>query len=220
MSYFTHIRALTIFIAFSLLLLQPSAFAQEQEQQKYKEFIYFFSPDFFNGVEPADEECAAAIANLSRLTNIQDINPNNNGRVKLYSVALGKKGKVLDDRVEEIGEMLVCQDLQTYPEKNLDPFFYRITIGSRTFFVAGAGTSIEFPDAETLPGGGVQYVPTGFPNPNRTVYVWSGTVLPAVPGMRGGAYTDSRLSGYDGESEDGLSSNIVSVLRVVLPDNP
>jgi hypothetical protein len=222
MSYFAHIRALTMFIAFSLLLLQPSAFAQEQEQeqQKYKEFLFFFSPNFYEA-EPADEECAAALAKLARKTSIQDINPNNNGRVKIYSVALGKKGQVTDDRVEEIGEMLVCQDFQTYPpEMNLVPIYYEITIGSRTFIVAGAGTSIEFPDAETLPGGGVQYVPIGFPNPNRTVLVYSGTVLPAVPGMRGGSYTDSRLGGPDGESEDGLSGNIVSVLRVVLPDNP
>jgi hypothetical protein len=206
-------------VLFLAIILAPNAFAQQE--QKYKDFVYFFSPDFINGVEPADEECAAAVAMIEREYNIRDINPSNNGRVKIYSVDLAKKGKVTNDRKEEIGEMLVCQDFQTYPpEMNLIPIYYEITIGSRTFRVAGGGTSIDFPEFATLPGGGGQYVPIGYPNPNRTVALFSGTVLPSIPGMRGGAYTDSRLTGPFGESEDGLSFNIVSVLRVLLPDNP
>jgi hypothetical protein len=203
--------------------LAPGASAQE-EAQKYKEFVYVFSPDFFNDVdfEGVDEECAAAVDKIARQTTVENINPNNNGRVKIYSVDMAKKGKVTNDRKEEIGEMLVCQDFQTYPaELNLVPIYYEITIGSRTFRVAGGGTSIAFPELETLPGGGVVYVPPGFPNLSRTVDVFSATVLPAVPGMRGGVYTDSRLTGACGdECEDGLGANILSVLRVVLPVNP
>ncbi len=197
------------------LALVPSAIAQQQ----YRENIYVFSLDFSSGV-PADDECTAAVAKLERRLMVSGINPTFGTRFRIHSVdILAKKGKVTNMAVEEIGEMLICHDLETNPpEMNLVPIYHEITIGSRTFLVEGAGMHPAFPDV--LPGGRVQMTPPGYPTSERFILNLNGTVLPAVPGSRGGSYMESILLGNSGEFGDGLSSNSIIVLRVLLPVNP
>jgi hypothetical protein len=206
-------HTLMLFLAITLI---PSAIAQQQ----YRENIYVFSLNPSSQV-PAIEECVTALDKLATRRNIHDINPTFGSRFKINSVdTSGRHGKVINNAVEEIGEILICQDGQTYPtEMNLTPVYYEISIGNRTFKVEGGGTSPNFPDTPTLPGGGSQFTPPGFPVPgeNRAVSNFNGSVLPAIPGRVGGAYMESALTGDSGEFDDGLRFNTIHVLRVLLP---
>ncbi|MEH6571100.1 MAG: hypothetical protein V7709_18620 [Halioglobus sp.] len=197
------------------LILMPSAIAQQQ----YTENIYVFSLDFASGV-PADDECAAAVARLSKRLLVSGINPTFGVRFKINSVdTSAKRGKVTNMAVEEIGEMLVCQDGQTNPpEMNLIPIYNEITIGSRTFRVEGAGIHPAFPDI--LPGGLVQYTPPGYPSDERRIVNINGSVMSGIPGEKGGSYMESALVGGSGEFDDGLTDNAIHVLRVLIPVKP
>lgn len=199
------------------LVIVPSAIAQQQ----YRENIYVFSVDRSVAV-PADDECTRAVAKLEKRTMVSGIIPSVGGgvRFKIFSVETGsKRGKVTDMAAEEIGEILICEDYQTNPpEMNLIPIYYEITIRDRTFKVEGSGTHPAFPD--TLPGGAVQYTAPGYPTPERAIFNINGSVMPGIPGRSGGALMLSALNGNAGEFDDGLRSNVISVLRVLLPVSP
>ena len=192
----------------------PSAIAQQE--YLYKERIYIFSIDFSSGV-PADEECAVALKGIRKRLQITGINATNGlaARFKIDSVdTSASEGVVTNMADEEIGDMLVCQDTTTYPpEMNVLPIYNEINISGTKFRVEGGGIHPAFPDQ--LPGGYVQYSPPGYPAPESRVVNINGTVLPSIPGKRGGAYMESvRGGGFD---IFGSAGNAIVVLRVVLP---
>ena len=76
-------------------------------------------------------DSAAGLAGIEKRQRITGINPTNNGRAKIYSVDTSA-GIVTNTPGEEIGEILICQDFQTYPpEMNLLPVYYEITIDNK-----------------------------------------------------------------------------------------
>ena len=108
--------------------------------------------------------------------------------------------------------------METYPaEKNLAPIYYKISIGNRTYRIVGGGTSVNFPNLDTLPGGRVHFTPPGYPTPDRFVDQVSGSILPSIPGGKGGTYMESASLGGSDDVDDGLTSNIIHVLRVMPP---
>lgn len=202
-----------------LLILTLAMVPAATAQQQYRENVYVFSVDYGSYVD-ATEECVVALAKLERRLMVGGIQPSAGGRFKINSVSVSsKRGKVSDAAVEEIGEMLLCEDHETNPpEMNLIPVYFEITIGNKTFKIEGGGTHPAFPD--TLVGGISQYTPPGYPTPERSIYNYSGTVLPSIPGTRGGSFTGSILTAGSDEFDDGLGLNSVQVLRVLLPVNP
>ena len=203
-------HALFLLLAIALI---PCAMAQQQ----YKDKIFVFSMDTSSFV-PAEEDCAAGVANIAARYNIHDINPNFAARAKINSVdTWNRTGKVTDMAVQEIGDILVCQDFQTIPpEMNLAPVYYEITIGGRTYTAEGAGTSPDFPEFSTLPGGGVVYTAPGYPSPGTVIQNFTGSVLPSIPGRVGGTYLESALIA-DPDNENGLSTTVIQILHVLVP---
>ena len=202
--------AILLILALSVV---PGAIAQQE--YFYYERIYIFSIDLSSGV-PADEDCAVALDGIRKRLQITGIAPTGiAARFKIDSVdTSASEGAVTNMAVEEIGDILICQDTTTYPpEMNQNPMYNEINISGTTFRVEGGGLSPNFPDQ--LPGGWTQYSPPGYPTPESEVVNINGTVLPSTPGKRGGSYMESarvsRSSGFN------TGSNTIVVLRVVLP---
>ena len=90
-----------------------------------------------------------------------------------------------------------------------------INISGTKFRVEGGGLNPNFPDQ--LPGGLVQYSPPGYPTPESRVVSVNGTVLPSIPGKRGGSYVESTMFAPAGQSGFNAGNNSIVILRVVLP---
>ena len=205
----------TILLILTLSVV-PSAIAQQE--YLYKERIYIFSIDFSSRV-PADEECAVALDKIRKRLQITGIDATNGvaARFKINSVdTSASEGVVTNMADEEIGDMLVCVDETTYPPEVNRLLNYReINISGTTFRVEGGGLQPNFPDQ--LPGGLVQFSPPGYPTPESSVANVNGTVLPSIPGKRGGSYAESTLFAPAGSSGFNAGNNTIVVLRVVLP---
>ena len=205
--------AVLLFLSISLI---PSAIAEQQYQEK----IFVYSLDLSSGM-PAGEDCTAGVNKIAARYNIHDINPTFASRFKIYSVdTWDRTGKVTNIAVQEIGDILVCQDHQTNPpEMNLVPIYYEITIGGRTYSGEGAGTSTNFPELSALPGGGVTHSPPDYPSPGAAYFQnFTGTVLPSRPGTVGGTFLESALI-TNRENEHGLRSHVIQVLHILVPIN-
>ena len=203
----------TIILILALSVV-PSAIAQQE--YLYEERIYIFSIDFSSAV-PAAEECAVALDKIRKRLGITGIDATNGitARFKIDSVdTSASKGVVTNIADEEIGDMLICVDQTTYPpEMNQNPIYNEINISGTTFRVEGGGLSRNYPDQ--LPGGFVQYSPPDYPAPGVDLINVNGTVLPSIPGKRGGAYMESARVGSSGFPSFG--NNSIVVLRVMIP---
>jgi len=194
----------------------PSAIAQQEFL--YRERIYIFSIDFSSGV-PAVEECAVALKGIRKRLQITGIDATNGAavRFKIDSVdTSANEGVVTNMANEEIGDILICIDETTYPlGTNRQPNYNEINISGTKFRVEGGGLNPNFPDQ--LPGGLVQYSPPGYPTPESRVVSVNGTVLPSIPGKRGGSYVESTMFAPAGQSGFNAGNNSIVILRVVLP---
>jgi hypothetical protein len=197
------------------LALVPSALAQ----QEYREKIYVFSMDYTSGVF-ADSECADALRGIKTRLHVTGINANLTERFKIYAVdAAG--GLVTRMAGEAIGDVLLCDDLQTYAD-NRNAIYREINIDGTTYRVEGSGTH---PDFGRLPGGDTTFSPpgtltsAGLP---ADLIIDTGTVMPSVPGKRFGTLMESKVivdwTGL-GIFNRELSTSL-NVLRVELPVNP
>jgi hypothetical protein len=204
-----------IILVMLILVLAPIAIAQGE--YLYKERIYVFSIDYDSGV-PAQEECVAALKGIKTRLQVTGIESSDGTRFKIDSViTTASEGLVTNMADEEIGDILICEDYTTYPpEANLVPIYYEISIDGTKYRVEGGGLSPDFPDQ--LPGGYVQYSPPGYPTTLSRIGNVNGTVLPSIPGKRGGSYAETFRGAPFPEGSGGLvgGSSLV-VLRVVLP---
>jgi hypothetical protein len=175
-----------------------------------------------NGGGPVLDACYAGLAALEEGGGITGIAPTLGARVKLYPVQFEETDSTLltenDDNsdgekvyvptgdvsiwqkpvtetepVEAIGEILVCQDWQTYfngAGVNLVPVYYEITVGDVTYTAAGGGQSPNFPNLPVLPGGGELLAAqiwdgsswvAGFPTASVYMMAIRATIVPAAP---------------------------------------
>jgi hypothetical protein len=197
----------------------PSSFAQVLYQQK--EFIFSvppFAPPIIVTREKLVAECEAGIAFVAGRYNIHGINPSNAGKWKISAIRTSDiNGKFLEDAVNEIGEILICQDRQTYPpEKNIWPVYYEILVNGRRFRAVGGGTSPDFPELEILPGGIQLMTPLGYPNDGVFQLNSSATVLASTPGKVGGAFSLGRLE-VDEDQKEFFDGTGIGVLRLTVP---
>ena len=167
---------------------------------------------------PAQAECDAGVGFITKF-QLYDINPNVTGKFKISSVVTwDKTGKVLDDDVNEIGEILVCQDWQTYwPQQNIVPVYFEITIGGRKYRAAGAGTSPDFPQLTIMPGGGQAMIREGYPEIGVTFLNYTATVLPTADGKVGGIFYLGNLAYVDGVDRDYYDHGSLGVLQILVP---
>lgn len=188
----------------------------------YREFRYKQKQFVFSIPESlpiaAQDECDLGVADLSRF-RIQDINPNVTAKYQLSAIRTwNATGKVLDQDVNEVGEILVCQDWQTYwPERNLIPVYYEITIGGRTYRAVGAGTSPKYTEYDVLPGGGQVMVPENYPEPGVTFLNYTATVLPASDDKVGGIFFIGNLGYVDGIDRSYFDHGSIGVLQLIIP---
>jgi hypothetical protein len=200
-----------VIILLMAIVLVPSAYAQS-----YEEVVYVFTLDP-DSVVSDEGECAAGIDRLARRYKVTGINPNRTAKIKINAVTItGKNAKVNGRGDEELGELLLCQDWQTYPpETNRVPIYSEITIRGRTFRVIGGGLHPAFP--EILPGGLQVMTPQGYPAPDVFPVGITGTVLPAFPaGERGGVYSANYITDL-GHPDDLWNTTSHHILRVLLP---
>lgn len=151
-------------------------------------------------INPDPAACDQGVAFITKY-DVYDIKPNFSGRFPIYTLrSRAATSKVLRKDVNPIGDILVCQDWQTYwPQRNLVPAYYEITIGGRKYRAVGAGTSPNFPDQDVLPGGGQVMLPENYPEYGITYLNFTGTVLPARNGRTGGTfYTGNTFTNIDG----------------------
>lgn len=196
-----------------VLVWIPCSFAQVNYQQK--EFVFSIpqAPAI-----PAASECDEGIAFITK-HDIYDIKPTFAGKWSISTIRTREKnGKVLENDVESIGEILICQDWQTYwPERNLVPVYYEIMIGGRKFRAVGAGTSPNFPQFDVLPGGGQVMTPDGYPESGVVFLNYSATVLPGAPGKVGGSFNIGNLGFLDETPRAYYDHYSIGVLRILDP---
>ena len=185
-------------------------------QQAYVEKTYIFTQDFTT-IEPAREECDAGISALTARFDVQDIDPTTTIKVRINSVQTrGKNGKVENYQVGDIGSLLICQG--QHDETNQLPLYYEITLGKVKYIATGGGTSPNFPELPSLPGGGVIYSPPGFPTETTAFEIYSATVLPSREGRRGGVYAAVGLHQHVPPGPDTqFETSFLSVLSVIVP---
>jgi len=182
---------------------------------KQKEFVFSIPQ---GPVTEAVSECNEGIAFITKY-NIYDIKPTYTGKWRISTIRTwNRTGKVIDNDVNDIGEILICQDWQTYwPERNLVPVYYEITIGGRKYRAAGAGTSPNFSQFDVLPGGGQVMVPEGYPESGVTQLNYSATVLPATSEKVGGSFNIGNLGFIDGTPRVSYDHYSIGVLRITVP---
>jgi hypothetical protein len=182
---------------------------------KQKEFVFSIPQ---GPATEAESECNEGIAFITKY-DIYDIKPTYTGKWRIATIRTwDRTGKVIDNDVNDIGEILVCQDWQTYwPQRNLVPVYYEITIGGRKYRAAGAGTSPNFPQFDVLPGGGQVMVPEGYPEYGVTQLNYSATVLPATSEKVGGSFNIGNLGFVDGTPSASYDHYSIGVLRITVP---
>ena len=223
--------------------------------------------DIQYGGGPVLDACYAGLAAIEEQTLITGIAPTLGARVKLYPVQFEETDSTLlkerdnspdDDReytwdgnvwywqkpvtetepVEAIGEILVCQDWQTYfsTGTNLIPVYYEITLGDVTYIAAGGGQSPNFPDLAALPGGGELLAAqiwdgsswvAGFPAPEVFMMSFRASIYPGAavgevppwspPGF-GGALTTNTLWDVLGADDQFRTGDIITI-RTFTPAN-
>jgi hypothetical protein len=153
-------------------------------------------------------------------------------------VLVCQKPPSVTEPVEAIGEILVCQDWQTYFPSgvNLIPVYYEITLGDVTYIAAGGGQSPTFPDLFALPGGGELLAPqiwdgsswvAGFPAAGVFMMSFRASIYPGAavgevppwspPGF-GGTFTANTL--WDGLGvEDQFRTGDIITIRTFTPAN-
>jgi hypothetical protein len=164
-------------------------------------------------------KCMEGVDFISRKYNYHDINPNIAYNSKISSIETWDvTGKVIDHEVKQIGDILICQDWQTYfPEHVIVPVYYEITIGERKYRAAGAGTSPVFPELDVLPGGGGALTPDGYPEFGVSNLSYTATVFPAADGKIGGMFYMGNLGFVDGQPREYYNHFGMGVLQVTVP---
>jgi len=188
---------------------------REAGPYKQKQFVFSIPESPPN---PAQAECDEGVALLTKY-EFYDIKPNATGKFKISTISTwDKTSKVLDNDVNEIGEILVCQDWQTYwPQRNLVPVYYEITIGGRKYRAMGAGTSPNFPQFDVLPGGLQAMTREGYPEVGVTYLSITATVLPSTEGKVGGMFFTGNLAYVDGVDRDYYDHGGIGVLQILVP---
>lgn len=204
----------------ALLVQAPSLLAQDaapetQTSYKQKQFV-FRIPDAPSN--PAPDECDEGIAHIARY-GLFAIAPNYSGKFPIYNVRTWNlTGKVEGGRTNQVGEILICQDWQTYwPEENRVPAYYEITLGGRKYRAVGGAMSTNFPDLGVLPGGLQAMLPEGYPQPGVSYLNTTATVLPAVEGKMGGIFYIGNLTQADDATGQDYDRSSVGVLQVLVP---
>lgn len=208
-----------ILLGLVLLAVTSSAFSQTVYEQK----TYVFSgvPDE-NVIEEADaqKQCEQGIKFIGDKYQIYGIDPNYYLRVRINSVnVIQRNGRMHQERGPQIGEMLICQDWQTYAlhGRNLVPIYYEVLIGGARFRIIGAGTSPLYPSEEVLPGGGGLKTPENYPEMGVSNLSYTGTVMPSLDGRRGGMFYSGNLGFLDGVPREYYDHTGISVLQVLIP---
>jgi hypothetical protein len=196
-----------------LLSILVSSFATAQ--QLYDERIYIYSTGDLSS-EGHEEACDEGLAYIASKWGFTGVNANVFVKAKLYSVETrAHNGKLKNDKVQEIGEILACQDWQTYlPDTNIIPVYYEITVGGRTYRAEGAMT---LPSVPVVAGGGqLHYVP-GYLPPEIYMGDIAATILPMSPGQRGGVLTVNGIFDFAQDPDDDYESSAIHVLRITVP---
>jgi hypothetical protein len=207
-----------LILFFVSIVLLPVAFAQTEYQQKT---FVFSIPEESEIPGDSEMECEEGLAFIASWYGIHDINPNLTLKRKIYSVkSWDKTGKVINNEVNQIGEILACLDFQTYVPygRNLIPIYYEITISGRKFRIAGAGTSPES-RFDVMPGGGEFITDPAWPEKGLTFLNHTGRVLPAIDGKPGGSFNIMNLSNPGGVSTE-YDHGTMGVLIVLIPLKP
>ena len=198
--------ALTVFLV-------PTSFAQTE----YKQRTYVFSES--ENIEGDHlDECMQGIKFIANQFDYHGINPNFAFKNKIFSIKSSiKTGKVVDRTVNEIGEILICQDWQSRLDEGIAPAYFEITIGKAKYRAAGAGTTPLVPDVDPLPGGGRQMTPSGYPEPGVANLSYTATVFPAISGRKGGMLYIGNLGYIDGTPTDYFNHFSMAILQVTHP---
>ena len=201
------------------MCLASGAMAQNYQQ---KEYVFTIPEGSAIQDANAQQECTKGLNTIARLYDVHGINANSFGKYKISSLATRKgSGRVTDNNVSEVGEILFCMDWQTYwlQGRNLIPTYMEVKIGGKRYRIQGAGTSPNFPNLETLPGGGQALTGTDFPQRDVGAIHFSGTVLPSVDGKPGGMFNWGGWNPYDGLNRFNIDHYGIGVLQVMLPVN-
>ena len=204
-----------LFVALSVFLLAPGAFAQTV----YKQKTFIFSEgESIQGDHLV--ECMEGLEFIARTYNYRDINPNFAFKSKIFSVGTWDKTGKVKEQKEQIGEILICQDWQTYfPEKLVTPVYFEIIIGGRKYRAAGAGTSPNIPQYDILPGGGSIMAPEEYPEFGVNFYSYTATVFPALEGKPGGMFYIGNLGFADGSPREYYNHFGTAILQLTVPQD-
>ncbi|PLW67335.1 hypothetical protein [Pseudohalioglobus lutimaris] len=208
-----------IILGMAMVAVASSAFAQTIYEQKT--YVFTGLPDGSNIIEDADaqKECERGIKWLAD-RQFYGINPNYFLKVKVYAVdIIQRNGRMDQERGPEVGEMLICQDWQSYAiaGTNHVPIYYEVTIGGTRFRIIGGGTSPFFPNEEFLPGGGGTKSPANYPESGVANLSYTGTVLTSTDGGRGGMFYTGNTGFLDGVPREYYDHSGISVLQVLIP---
>ena len=190
-------------------------------QAIYEQKTYIFSglPDGSNIIEDADaqKQCEQGIKFIQD-RQIYDINPNYYLRLKIYSVNITQRNsRMQHERGPQVGEMLICQDWNSYAAGvNHVPIYYEVVIGGTRFRIVGGGTSPLFPAEDVLPGGGGTMTSL-YPEYGIENLSYTGTVIPSMGGRRGGMFYSGNLGFLDGMPREYYDHSASSVLQVLIP---
>ena len=207
-------------IMIGMVLMSVVAGASAQTIYQQKTYVFSGLTDGSNIIEDANaqKECEQGIEAINS-REIYGINPNYFLKIKIHSIGVAQRnGKMKRERGPEVGEMLICQDWQTYTEsgRNHVPIYYEVTIGGTKFRIVGGGTSPLFPNEELLPGGGGVMSPPDYPEPGVSNLSYRGTVISAS-GRRGGMFYSGNLGFLDDAPREYYDHSGISVLQVLIP---
>jgi len=108
---------------------------------------------------------------------------------------------VINNSVNEIGEILICQDWQNYSAMNNKiPVYFEILINDRLYRAVGGVEYSQAPEGVSIPGGGSTMSVENYPQRGLAYLTYTAIVLPSAPGGRGGTITMSNLAFVDGGS--------------------
>ncbi len=173
------------------VLLASPAFSQNQNQNVYEQRVYVVRAI----AEKQQEDRATLVATCESamagagVEGIDVQGPNARvGRASLHRLLnQNKYGRVKEDKSQEKkrGEMLVCQDLDSFllsGQSNFIPSFYVVSLDGLVFVAEGGGISAAFGQ---LPGGAQimapQTEPVFYPARDVPLVNTSATILPSLP---------------------------------------